>query len=96
MATPKLTVEQVEEAVGPLEQWASNCHGAPLALVRSGLLPKARRLRLTSTTEDGGAEGSLHWKRAIRQQRYADYGFWGGAPTPTGVLVAQPQERATA
>lgn len=39
-----LTIDEVEEAVGPLEGWAKNCHGASLALVRSGLLPKGSRV----------------------------------------------------
>jgi len=32
-------VAEVEEAIGPIEGFAYNGHGASLALVRSGLLP---------------------------------------------------------
>lgn len=43
---PTLTVEQVEEALGPLDRYAHDCHSASLALVRSGLLgPDARVAR---------------------------------------------------
>lgn len=44
MTALKLTEKEVEEAVGPFEKWASNCHGASLALVRSGLLPAGSRV----------------------------------------------------
>jgi hypothetical protein len=51
MAKPNLTVAQVEEAIGPLERYAHLCHGASLALVRSGLLPTGSRVAR------GGAKG---------------------------------------
>jgi hypothetical protein len=35
---PPLTLEQIEEAIGPLDGWAENCHRASRALVRSGVL----------------------------------------------------------
>jgi hypothetical protein len=44
MAALKLTIKEVEEAVGLLEYWEHNCHGAALALVQSGLLPEGARV----------------------------------------------------
>ena len=40
MSVPKLTQKAVEDAIGPIEDYSHQCHGAALALVRSGLLPK--------------------------------------------------------
>ena len=37
---PDPTMGEMEEAIGPLERWASNCHGSSAALVRSGLIPE--------------------------------------------------------
>lgn len=39
-----LTEEDVEQAIGPLEDWRYSCHAASLALVRSGLLPENWRV----------------------------------------------------
>jgi hypothetical protein len=36
---PKLTVRGVQDATGSIEDFAHNCHGASLILVRSGLVP---------------------------------------------------------
>ena len=46
MATqrPDFTEDEVEEAIGPLDKWAKNCHGASLALVRSGLMSDTSRV----------------------------------------------------
>jgi hypothetical protein len=44
MSVPKLTVEAVENLIGPIEAFYHNCHGASLALVRSGLLPEGSRV----------------------------------------------------
>jgi len=33
-----LTLDQIEEAIGPIDKWAKQCHAASLALARSGLL----------------------------------------------------------
>jgi hypothetical protein len=41
---PKLTLSAVQEAIGPLDNFAHLCHGASLALVRSGLLPEGSRV----------------------------------------------------
>jgi hypothetical protein len=51
MAKPVLTEAMVEEAIGPIDRWHHNCHGASLALVRSGLLPEGSRVAR------GGAKG---------------------------------------
>jgi hypothetical protein len=44
VAVFKLTIKEVEEAIGLLEYWEQNCHGASLALVHSGLLPEGSRV----------------------------------------------------
>jgi hypothetical protein len=44
MAKPDLTLKAVEEAIGPLDGFYHLCHGASLALVRSGLLPDGSRV----------------------------------------------------
>jgi hypothetical protein len=41
---PVLTLDEVEEAIGPVERWTNNCHDADRALVKSGLLPLASRV----------------------------------------------------
>ena len=42
-AKPKLTVEDVEEAIGSIEGFHHNCRRAAPLLVRSGLLPKGAK-----------------------------------------------------
>ena len=41
---PTFTEDDVEEAIGPLDSWAKNCHGASLQLVRSGLMSDTARV----------------------------------------------------
>jgi hypothetical protein len=42
---PKLALGDVERAIGQLESWAENCHGAAIALVQTGLVPGSRVAR---------------------------------------------------
>lgn len=53
----KLTVEQVEEAIGPIEGYAHQCHAASIALVKSGLLGESRVARGTCR----GVSGQHSW-----------------------------------
>jgi hypothetical protein len=39
-----MNVEEIEEAIGPREAWAHQCHATSLALVKSGLLPAGARV----------------------------------------------------
>jgi hypothetical protein len=72
MAKPKLALGDVQEAVGPLERWALNCHGASLALVRSGLLPEGSRVAR------GGAKGvrSQHSWAVVAPEMIYDEDNW--------------------
>jgi hypothetical protein len=51
MGKPNLTLASVQEAIGSLDGYYHLCHGASLALVRSGLLPEGSRVAR------GGAKG---------------------------------------
>lgn len=87
-----LTMGEVEEAIGPLERWASNCHGSALALVRSGLLPE-------------GARVARGWAKGVRSQhswalvptemgvydplsRVVDVTLWGYVPVANRLYIA--------
>jgi hypothetical protein len=92
MPKPKLTVGEVEEAIGPLEGWAGNCHGASLALVRSGLLPEGSRVAR------GFAKGvgSQHsWALVTPEMVYdplnwvVDVTLWGYVPKAQRLYIAR-------
>jgi hypothetical protein len=44
VSAPRLSISEIENAIGPIQGFAHNCHGASLALVRSGLLPEGSRV----------------------------------------------------
>lgn len=53
-----LTREMVEDAIGDLEGWAHQCHGASIALVKSGLLGRECRVARGSCR---GVPGQHSW-----------------------------------
>jgi hypothetical protein len=70
---PDLTLEAVEEAIGPLDALAQQCHGASLALVRSGLLPKGSRVARGSAR---GVGAQHSWVLVDPQNGVYDQANW--------------------
>jgi hypothetical protein len=92
---PRLTLKAVEEAIGPLENWALNCHGASLALVRSGLLPEGSRVAR------GWAKGvgSQHsWAMVTPQMVYdplnwvVDLTLWSYVPEAPRLYIGKAEQ----
>jgi hypothetical protein len=91
MKKPDLTMGEVEEAIGPLERWASNCHGASLALVRSGLLPEGSRVARGWAK---GVRDQHSWVLVTPQMVYdplnwvVDVTLWGYVPEANRLYIA--------
>jgi hypothetical protein len=65
--SPDPTLQQIEEAIGPLDRFAHQCHAASIALVRSRLLGESRVARGTCR----GVGGQHSWV-VVGNDCYAD------------------------
>jgi hypothetical protein len=70
---PKLTEAEIEEELGPIEELAHLCHGASLALVRSGLLPEGSRVARGSAR---GVGAQHSWVLVDPQNGPYDQSIW--------------------
>jgi hypothetical protein len=90
-----LTVAAVEEAIGPIEGYARNCHGASLALVRSGLLPEGSRVARGFAK---GVRSQHSWALVAPDIIYDDLNYvvditlWSYVPTAPRLYIAEARK----
>jgi hypothetical protein len=92
MVKPKLTVAKVEEAIGSIEYFEHNCHGASLALVQSGLLPEGSRVARGFVQ---GVRGQHSWALVAPEMIYepetyvVDITLWSYVPEAPRLYIAK-------
>lgn len=92
MPKPNLSLPQVQDAIGSLDGWAKNCHGASLALVRSGLLPEGSRVARGVAK---GVGGQHSWALVTPEMVYdpltwvVDLTLWSYVPAAPRLYIAK-------